>query len=144
MSQEALSKKAGIPRPNLAAIEKGKREPSLPTLRALASSLGIDAGTLVNGVAPIHFGGSIFSRRSQELIVKAIFSRNVRYLNAEQKLISSLLSNIVRNKINSKNKKFSKGLLKNRGAYIKDWLLLKAAIESPLVNKLLAQIDKYI
>ena len=61
LSQEELAKKAGIPRPNLSAIESGKREPSLGTLRVLAWSLGTTSGALINGSPPIHFKKSFKS-----------------------------------------------------------------------------------
>jgi len=144
LSQEELAQKAGIPRPNLATIESGKREPSLPTLRALAASLGIKAGALVDGIASINFEDSLLSRSAQEAIVKASLSKNISHLNAQQKIISSLLSNIIRNKINAKKKEFSKHLLKERGLYIRNWLILKAAVNPHLLNKLVTQIDKYI
>lgn len=144
LSQEELAVKAGMPRPNLATIENGKREPSLPTLRALATALGIKAGMLVDGIAPINFEDSLLSRSAQEAIVKASLSKNVSLLSAQQKIISSLLSNIIRNKINAKKNRFSKHLLKERGRYIKNWLMLKAAINSHLLNKLLTQVDKHI
>ncbi len=144
LSQEELAQKAGIPRPNLTTIESGRREPSLSTLRALAAALGIKTGTLIDGIAPINFGDSLLSRSAQEAIVKASLSKNISHLSAQQKIISSLLSNIVRNKINAKKNRFSKHLLKERGVYIKNWLILKAAINPHLLNKLLTQVDKYI
>lgn len=144
LSQEKLAKKAGIPRPNLATIESGRREPALSTLRALAAALEIKPGILIDGIAPINFGDSLLSREAQEAIVKASLSKNISHLSSQQKIISSLLSNIVRNKINARNKKFSKNLLKKRGLYIRNWLILKTAINSHLLNKLTTQIDKYI
>lgn len=52
LTQQQLANRAGLPRPNLCAIEQGRREVSLTTLRALAIALGVPAGTLVEGVVP--------------------------------------------------------------------------------------------
>lgn len=51
-TQAVLSKKAGIPRPNLSDIERGKQDVSLKTVRALAAALGVSPGTIVDGVPP--------------------------------------------------------------------------------------------
>jgi transcriptional regulator with XRE-family HTH domain len=52
LTQAALAARAGIPRPNLSSIERGKRDVNLSTLRALAVALGITPGVLVDGVPP--------------------------------------------------------------------------------------------
>ena len=52
LTQTALAKQARMSRPNLSAVERGKREVSLTTLRALALTLGIRPGVLADGVAP--------------------------------------------------------------------------------------------
>lgn len=52
LTQEALARKAGIPRPNLSAIERGRREVTLGTLRALALGLDIPPGILADGMPP--------------------------------------------------------------------------------------------
>lgn len=144
LTQERLAKKAGIPRPNLAAIERGKREPSLSTLRALAACLGVDAGKLIEGIAPINFHNSALSRESQEAIARASVGKPALRLTTQQKIISSLLSAVIKNKINANQSKFTRSPLKNRRVYIKDWLLLKSALSPQLLHKLLGQTDKYI
>ena len=52
LTQQQLADRAGMPRPNLCAIEQGRREVSLTTLRALAIALGTSAGDLVEGIGP--------------------------------------------------------------------------------------------
>ncbi len=52
MTQAALATAARIPRPNLSAIERGDREVTLKTLRALALALDIRPGVLADGVMP--------------------------------------------------------------------------------------------
>src|SRR3989338_2141211 len=69
-SQEELAERSGIPRPNLSAIEKGKREVALPTLRALAVALGIEPGILVDGIGPVSFKDLDLSRGSLERIAE--------------------------------------------------------------------------
>ncbi len=52
INQEELSLKSGIPRPNLVALEQGRRECTLPTLYRLAHALGITPGTIVDKFPP--------------------------------------------------------------------------------------------
>ena len=143
LSQEELAKKAGIPRPNLSAIESGKREPSLTTLRALAVSLGTTPGVLINGIAPVHFKGNILLRKSLEKIVQLSLGRIKDCPNPEQKTIALMLSDIVKNKINASNKVY-KNTLKGRQTCINSWLMFKASVGTGVLNNLLTRLDKHI
>lgn len=142
LSQEELAERTGIPRPNISAIESGKREVSMTTLRLLASSLGTTPGALVDGIAPLHFNRSILSRTSLETITQASLGRKTVPLTPGQKDISLILSGIIKNKINA-NKARYKDTLKGHQTYAKDWLMLKAAIGKETLSNLLARIDKY-
>ena len=57
LSQAALAQRAGIPRPNLSLMERGKREVTLGTLRALAVALDVRPGILADGVLPVPWQG---------------------------------------------------------------------------------------
>jgi transcriptional regulator with XRE-family HTH domain len=52
LTQAQLASAADIPRPNLSAIERGNREVTLRTLRALALALDVRPGALVDGEMP--------------------------------------------------------------------------------------------
>lgn len=142
LSQEELAKKAGIPRPNLSAIENGKKEPSLSTLRLLAACLNVTAGALINGVPPIHFNKSFFTRESLETVVRASLGRNISRIRPKQKALSFILSGIIKNRINANNKVY-KNIFKGRQAYINNWLMLKAALGQGVLNNLLTRLDKH-
>ena len=81
LTQEALARRAGIPRPNVSAIERGRREVSLTTLRTLAAALDVRPGLLVDGVSPeASRGGPLSSSRGTlERIADAVaFGRQVK------------------------------------------------------------------
>lgn len=143
LSQQALAKAAGIPRPNLSAIESGKREPSLQTLRSLAISLAVTPGELVNGIPPVHFKDVIFTRSSLEAIVRASLGEMGNHLSAKEKAVSLILSGVIQNRINASNNTY-KNMLKSRQTYINNWLALKAAIRPEILNNLLSRLDKHI
>ena len=70
MTQAQLAFAAGVPRPNLCAIERGDREVTLRTLRALALALDIRPGALVDGEMP-GSGGPPLTRGEMERIAQA-------------------------------------------------------------------------
>lgn len=70
MSQESLARAAGIPRPNLSAIERGDREVTLKTLRALAAALEVRPGVLADGEPP-HVKAPRLTRAALQRIARA-------------------------------------------------------------------------
>ena len=70
MTQAELARTARLPRPNLSAIERGEREVTLRTLRALALALGVRPGVLADGTAP-GAGAPPLSRAGLERVARA-------------------------------------------------------------------------
>jgi transcriptional regulator with XRE-family HTH domain len=70
MTQAELARAARVPRPNLSAIERGDREVTLCTLRALALALGVKPGVLVDGIGP-EAPGKAMSRAGLERVAAA-------------------------------------------------------------------------
>jgi len=70
MTQDELGRAAGVPRPNLSAIERGDREVTLKTLRALAMALDVRPGILADGIPP-EGGAPPLSRARMERIARA-------------------------------------------------------------------------
>lgn len=56
LRQEDLAEKAGIQRPNIARIEKGKHLPSISTLQKVARALGLDMSALMTAPATSEEG----------------------------------------------------------------------------------------
>lgn len=56
LTQQTLAVKARVPRSNLSAIERGKREVSLRTLRSLALALEVRPGVLADGTHLLWMG----------------------------------------------------------------------------------------
>ena len=72
MTQEQVARAARLSRPNLSGIERGKREVSLTTLRALGAALGVRPGVLVDGIPPGGAEGAPLSREMIERIADAV------------------------------------------------------------------------
>lgn len=100
LTQEALARKAGIPRPNLSAIERGQREVTLGTLRALALGLDIQPGILVDGMPP---GGreparAELSRSALERIADSAV-RATPLSNESERLVVDALRTVARQRL---------------------------------------------
>lgn len=142
LTQGELAKKAGIPRPNLSAIESGKRDTTLTTLRLLAAALGIAPGILVNGTGPISFKGARFSRTALENIALASTGKAAR-LSPQEKNIADFLAGIIRNRINAEEKKYNNTLKKTQ-LHAANWLMFKGALGKELISNLLSRAAKHI
>lgn len=140
LSQEALAAKAGIPRPNLSAIEKGGRNITVATLRALSFALGIKPGLLVDGIAPpgLNKGGN-WPRELLENTAQASLGAAV----PADKAVSGLLSKITKNRINARRKIY-KNTIKPRKDYINSWLMLKSGLGKEVAGNLLSRQDKLL
>ena len=91
LTQKELARRAGVPRPNLSAIERGQREVSLKTVRALGVALGVRAGVLVDGVLPQEEEGTgKLSREAMERIADAVVGKRVLPEAGEQALADQL------------------------------------------------------
>ena len=72
LSQAELAHRAGIPRPNLSAIERGKRDLTLRTVLALSRALGVRPGVLVDGIPPrAREGKAPLTREIMERVAEA-------------------------------------------------------------------------
>ncbi len=90
MSQETLAQRAYISRPNLSAIEKGKREVSLKTLRSLAVALEVSPGILVDGVGPWFKDPKPLSREVFERVAEAVVNNGPVSSDREIQLVDLL------------------------------------------------------
>lgn len=52
LTQAQIAQRAAVPQPNLSALEAGRLDPTLSTLRRLAAALDIPAGTLLEKTPP--------------------------------------------------------------------------------------------
>ena len=93
LTQEELARRAGVPRPNLSAIERGQREVSLKTLRALAVALGVRPGVLVDGIVPQEEAGGL-SREAMERIADAVV-RNAPLAEPKEQALADRLKYLV-------------------------------------------------
>ncbi|MBI3060773.1 MAG: helix-turn-helix transcriptional regulator, partial [Deltaproteobacteria bacterium] len=98
LTQSELARRAGVPRPNLSAIERGQREVSLKTVRALALALDVRAGVLVDGIAPEGEGAGELSREAMERIAAAVI-RKSPLADAKEQVLADQLKHLVSSRL---------------------------------------------
>lgn len=92
LTQAQLAAQARIPQPNLSGIEQGRREVTLPTLRALAGALGVRPGVLADGTPPaLAFGAPVpLTREAMERIAAAAAGQGTVTSDEERALVELL------------------------------------------------------
>ena len=127
LTQAKLAQAAHLPRPNLCAIERGRREVSLTTLRALALALDVTPGVLVDGVAPPTSGPTALSREAIEHVADAVAHGTSPRHPAERPLTELLRAVTVDAPAGRRSAEAA-------------WLHLKAAYPAALVRTLLDRV----
>ncbi len=128
LSQAELAQRARIPRPNLSLIERGKREVTLGTLRALALALDVRPGILADGMLPVPWKGKpTWSRASLERIADAAVFGKQASSSPEQR-VAELLRCVTR-EISATKRKAAVS-----------WLLLKSICPSEVLRSLLQRV----
>jgi transcriptional regulator with XRE-family HTH domain len=137
LTQEELARRAGVPRPNLSAIERGQREVSLKTLRALAVALDVRPGVLVDGIVPQEEAGRL-SREAMERIADAV-ARNAPLAEPKEQALADRLKYLVGSRLRAAGP-VTKGGVRLGRVSDRAWLSLssypEAVIES-LVSRIL-------
>lgn len=132
LTQEELARRAGMPRPNLSAIERGQREVSLKTVRALALALNVRAGVLVDGIAPEEEGAGELSREAMERIADAVVGKRI-LPDARERALADQLKCVVRSRLRAA-RPMAKGAQRLSRGSDRAWLSLssypQAAIET--------------
>lgn len=144
LPQGELAERSSIPRPNISAIESGRRDPSLSTLRRLAFALGTNPGALINGITPPYFKGKKYlSRFHLERVIEAVLNKTNAGLGPSEQALSIMLSNITKNRLNAQNGIYKNTVKRGGKDYINSWLVLKAMVGKEVVENLLSRLDKH-
>ena len=137
-TQSALARKAHIPRPNLSAIETGRHEVSLKTIRALACALETTPGTLVDGTPPGDGKRKIITREGMERVARAVV-RGTSSRDAEERSIIQRVAIITRSRRHaSKMEKISNGTSQRRTD--RAWLILRATYPVTVIESLVQRV----
>lgn len=144
LTQAQLARRAGLPRPNLCAIERGRREVTLGTVRAMALALRVRPGALVDGLSPSTVDGPPppLSRRDLERIAEAVVTGTRPRIPAYRALVTTLRQ-MVRQRVEA-----SRGIRGRRPrggtkAWQAAWLELRARYPRAMIASLLERIAEH-
>jgi len=103
LTQDELSRGAGISRPNLSRLEQGARDVTVGTLRRLAEALRVRPGWLVDGVPPEAPTRRRLSRESLDRIARWLTggTRGGKRasLSREEREIARMLQSLMKRKL---------------------------------------------
>jgi len=140
MTQGQLAEKAGISRPNLSAVERGKAEVSLKTLRAMAYALGVRPGVLVDGFPP---GWQAEAKRLDRAALERIAAAVVTGKPPEDLSEASAATELrvlTRSRLQASGRKPIRGTVPSARAAAGAWLRLEARVHPDDVRSLLQRI----
>lgn len=142
LTQAELALRAGLPRPNLSAIEGGKRDVTLGTLRALALALDIRPGVLADGVPPEAESGPL-SRDDLERVAMAA-ARGETLADARLDQLARWLSDAASTRLAAASGKVSRKCSPGRAE--RAWFQLKtresAATAASLLERMMAKASQ--
>lgn len=139
LSQADLARRAEIPRPNLSAIERGRRDLTLGTLVALARALEVRPGVLVDGIPPRAAEGKApLSREAMERVAESAARGGPVQSRREQALAEALRS-LVWHRLPAKQRAGRDARRGYRSA-ANAWLWLKSTYPPGVVKSLLQRV----
>ncbi|MBI3615363.1 MAG: helix-turn-helix transcriptional regulator [Candidatus Omnitrophica bacterium] len=139
LTQEELARRARIPRPNLSAIERGKREVTLKTLRALAVALNVRPGILADGAFPAsEKKPPSFSRQALERIADAVVRGRVLHSKKECALVD-LIRGVVGHRLPNSKGSFEQ-VHHGKRFVERAWLLLESKCPPAVLKSLLQRV----
>lgn len=139
LSQSALAQKAGLPQPNLSDIERGEREVSLRTLRALAQALGIRPGILADGIGPVERKEPL-SRERLEKVADSV-ARGTAPAGSADAELAAQLGPLVRPRLAASGNKKAPRRTSTRRAH-RAWLRLAASHDGREIRSLAERIGE--
>jgi len=141
LSQAALAQKAGVPQPNLSDMERGEREVSLRTLRALALALEIAPGLLADGIGPKTENSLVLTRERLERVAEAVMEGKILQDPAEDQLVCQTAS-LMKGRLRAAGRK-SKRTRSTPSVIQEDpWLSMSASYRPQEIQSLIERVSE--
>lgn len=140
LTQAALAHRARLSRPNLSAIERGRRDVTLRTLRLLAATLGVRPGVLVEGLPPPADGGAapFLSREAIERMADAAALGRPSVKPTERAVVAALRT-ILQHRLRAARRRWSRPRGSRRAATAA-WMMLKSLYSQEAIRTLAERV----
>jgi transcriptional regulator with XRE-family HTH domain len=139
MSQAVLAQKAGVPQPNLSDMERGEKEVSLRTLRALAFALDIPAGLLADGVGPETEKPLVLTRDRLERIAQAVAQGKLP-ADPQEKQLAMEIALLMKSRLRAAGHKAVESRVSKETE--DDWLSMGAAYRPEEIQSLVERVSE--
>ena len=139
MTQVALARAARVPRPNLSAIERGARDVTLRTLRAIALALDVRPGVLADGLAPQE--PKVLGRPEMERVARATTRGGATEAPHEELLARHLRAATATRRAGATGRRRRAGAAGDR-AYFRLRTLVDAPTLASLVDRVGVDLDR--
>ena len=142
LTQVELARRARVPQPNLSSIERGARDVSLRTLRALALALEVRPGILVDGVPPPAAlkEPAALGRDALERIAAATVGQRA-LIQADERKVAALLQPLVQQRVRVLKGEAASGKRRTRAARL-SWMTLRARYPETILNSLIQRVSE--
>ncbi len=139
LRQEDLARRARVSRPNLCAVERGRREVTLTTLRALAHALEVTPGTLADGLPPLDLRSDRFPRERLERIARRALDRSGR-IGEPDETVARHLARLIAGRRAARAAKPLVPRMRSREVQF-SYLFLKACLPAGVLTVLVERVD---
>ena len=140
LTQALLAARAGVSRPNLSAIEQGGRDMTVQTLRRIATALGVNAGTLADGVGPqTGAGAQRFDRFALDRIARLTAGQKL-VASAEERRTAIALASLMKSKVRHARVKSRR--LRSVRSENRTLLELKSTLGGAMLKHLIRRVEK--
>ena len=129
ITQAQLARAAGVSQPNLSAIEKGRRDMTIATLRRISAALGVSAARLLGEGAPVTRVFALTRPRIER--IARLIARPVALGDGEEDRVARLFRQILPAP-GAKRRPAKKTL--------RSWLELRALFDQNQIRSILARI----
>lgn len=139
LTQAALARRAGLPRPTMSALERGRLDPTLRTIRRVAAGVGVPPGILVNGEPPPRISGQRLSRASLERIATELLGTPQRLTGAERQ-VTAMLREILKHRL-----AVARARAPSRGSARRErwsWVALASLLTPAELRSVVSRIEK--
>ena len=139
-TQRELARRAEIPQSALSAIERGKRDVTLGTLRTLARALDVRPGLLADGTPPRAAEGQApLSREAMERVADAVV-RGEPLPDGRERRLAEALRSLVWHRLPSRQRR-GKDARRGYRAAARAWLWLQSTYPPGVVKSMLQRIS---
>ena len=141
LTQAELALKAGIPRPNLSALEQSKRDITLQTLNKLVQALGLSVSQVLEKRPPAPFDQT--DRHQIDAVARALVSGERPFSDAINQMVDRLAA-IIKSRLQAHQVPGYRNVAHISSDGTQSWRVLQSWLGSSLIDRILGRVTKFL